>query len=186
MSADKTVEFHYGNKIYGPYTAKEDPTAIPEENNMSDSMTGIELREGENVLFRGGVLDLGDSYLLFSEDVIDNDIGFTYVTNDGIERDENGNPVDAMQPTVYTILDLMDNPELTHKGEGGAWFGAVILCILNAVAIIFADELFHLRLAFTVRYPDDAEPSDLEIAGRYISWTAIAIMALVIFIIGLR
>lgn len=31
VSQDKTVVFHYGNKIYGPYTVKEDNTAIPEE-----------------------------------------------------------------------------------------------------------------------------------------------------------
>ena len=28
VSADKVVEFWYGEKVYGPYTAKEDPTAI--------------------------------------------------------------------------------------------------------------------------------------------------------------
>ena len=186
VSADKTIEFHYGDKVYGPYTAKEDPTAIPKENGMSSSMTGVELREGEDILFRGGVLDLGESYLLYSEDGTDNNIGITYVTSDGIVRDENGNPVDTMKPTASTILKLMNNPELTHKGEGFAWFGAVFICILNAITILFADALFRFHLAFRIRYADDAEPSDLEIAGRYISWTVMAIMALVIFIMGLQ
>ena len=29
VSRDKTVVFQHGDKIYGPYTAKEDPAAIP-------------------------------------------------------------------------------------------------------------------------------------------------------------
>ena len=32
VSADKTVIFQYGNTVYGPYTVKEDPTAIPKDS----------------------------------------------------------------------------------------------------------------------------------------------------------
>lgn len=46
VSQDKTVVFHYGNKIYGPYTVKEDNTAIPEEEKPSEDMVGVELRQG--------------------------------------------------------------------------------------------------------------------------------------------
>lgn len=31
-------------------------------------MTGIEISHGETILFRGGVLELGDSYWLYNED----------------------------------------------------------------------------------------------------------------------
>lgn len=60
------------------------------------------------------------------------------------------------------------------------------LCILNAFCILFADEFFHWNLAFQIRSADHAEPSDWAIAGRYIGWTAMLIMALVIFIMGLQ
>ena len=33
VSEDKTVVFRCGDKTYGPYTAKEDPSAIPEKSN---------------------------------------------------------------------------------------------------------------------------------------------------------
>ena len=46
-------------------------------------------------------------------------------------------------------------------------FVAVFICVLNAVSILFADELFRWNLAFQIRNVDHAEPSDLEIAGRY-------------------
>ena len=47
------------------------------------------------------------------------------------------------------------------------------------------DELFRWNLSFSIRHPERAEPSDWEIAGRYISWTALAVMALIAFIFGL-
>jgi len=91
-----------------------------------------------------------------------------------------------MKPSASTILKLMNNPELTHKGDWIAWFGAVIICVFNALSILFADELFRWHLAFLIRDVDRAEPSDWELAGRYISWAMLTIMALVLFIMGLQ
>lgn len=187
VSNDNTVVFNYGDKTYGPYTVKKDATAIPKDNDMSGSMTGIEVLEGNDVLFRGGIMDFGDFYWYYSEDgTVDSMLGISYVTGDGIERDENGNPIDRLKPSVSTIYELTNNPELTHKGETLAWFAAVFLCILNALTILFADALFRLHLAFRIRDAEYAEPSEWEIAGRYIGWTVMAIMALALFILGLQ
>lgn len=182
-----TVIFQHGEKTYGPYTVKEDPTAIPEDNEINRSMTGIEVCEGKDILFRGGVIDMGGFYWLQSEDgTSDKMISISYVTSDGIERDENGDPIDRMKPSVSTIYELINTPELTHKGERIAWFGAVFISILNALSILFADELFRWNLSFQIRNAERAEPSDWEIAGRYIGWTVMAIVALVIFVMGLH
>ena len=121
-----------------------------------------------------------------NEDGTLDNFGFTYVTGDGIERDENGNVIDKMEPSASTIYELLNDPELTHKGEALAWFGAVFICILNVLSILFADELFRWNLLFQIRNVENAEPSDWEIAGRYISWTVMTIMSLVIFITGLQ
>lgn len=48
------------------------------------------------------------------------------------------------------------------------------------------EELFRWNLAFQIRNVENAEPSDCEIAGKYIGWTGMVIMALVIFIMGLQ
>lgn len=186
VSEDKTVVFQYDNKTYGPYTAKEDPTAIPKDKEMAKYMTGVELRQGEDILFRGGVLKSGERYLLYNEDGTSGNFGISYVTSDGIQRDENGNVIDPLAPSAFTILELMKEPELTHKGEWLVWFVAVFICVLNALSILFADELFRWNLAFRIRDAVHAEPSDLEIVGRYIGWTVIMIIAFVIFRIGLR
>ena len=186
VSADKTVIFQYGNTVYGPYTVKEDPTAIPKDSDLQAQMTGIELRCGGEIVFRGGVVNSGDWRMLYNEDGSFDPLRITATMSDGTVVDENGNRIDPMEPSVSTILDLMDGPALTHKGRWLGWFGGVLICVIAALAMLFADELFRWNASFLVRNAEEAEPSDWEIAGRYITWTALPVMAAVIFILGLK
>lgn len=40
--------------FYGPYTVKEDLTAIPKDEEMAEYMTGVEIRQGEDInIYRG-------------------------------------------------------------------------------------------------------------------------------------
>ena len=185
VSEDKSIVFVYSDKIYETYTMKEEPTAIPKERELAEQMIGIEIHNGDKLLFRGGVLDVGDAYWLYNEDGTLDNIGFSIVTSDVIEKDGNGNII-GMEPSASTIYELLNEPELTHKGEAIAWFGAVIICIFNAITILFADELFRWDLAFRIRNVDAAEPSDTEIAGRYIGWTTMTIVVLVLLVMGLQ
>ena len=180
--ADKTTEFKYGDKTYGPYTAKEDPSAIPD--GIRDDVTGIELRCGKEIIFRGGVASSGDYTLLYKEDG-ELELEFSVSVHNGTVTDENGNVIDQMKPSISTILDLMAGPVLVHKGEWPAWFTGVFICILIAVSILFADELFRLKLSFEIRNADRAEPSDWEITSRYFSWTIMPGLAMIIFIMGI-
>lgn len=176
VSADKTVIFQYGNTVYGPYTVKEDPAAIPKDSDLQAQMTGIELRCGGEIVFRGGVVNSGDWRMLYNEDgSFDLLRSITATMSDG-----------TMEPSVSTILDLTDGPALTHKGTWLGWFGGVLICVITALTMLFADELFRWNASFLVRNAEEAEPSDWEIAGRYIAWTVLPISALVLFILGLR
>ena len=186
VSADGTVEFRRGDTLYGPYTAREDPSAVPEGHELSEHMTGLELRCGDEVIFRGGVLDRGDSFLLYNEDGTASSAGFVVMTNAGAAIDGSGNVIDPLEPGANNVLELMSGPELTHKGSWWGYFAGVFFCLITAASILYADELFRWNLSFSIRHPERAEPSDWEIAGRYISWTALAVMALAVFIIGLR
>ena len=105
--------------------------------------------------------------------------------SDGTVIDDNGNEIDPMKPSVGTILSLMAGPELEHKGDWYGWLYGALLCAVTAVSILFADELFRWNLSFQIRDADRAEPSDWEIAGRYIAWTVMPLVALVVFIVGL-
>ena len=154
---------------------------------MKEDMVGVELRKGEEVIFRGGVLEHGDYIFLYNEDGSGATINVTATMGDGTVIGADGNAIDPMEPFASTILHLMTGePELTHKGNWLAWFGGVFICMINALLILFADELFRWNLRFQIRNADYAEPSDWEIAGRYISWTVLPIMALVTFIVGLQ
>ena len=187
VSADKTVMFQYGDKTYGPYTAREDPTAIPKDQDLAEHMTGVELLHGEEIFFRGGVLDLGENRCLYNEDGSPNMFYISVaISGENTMMDENGNIIDPMEPSAAVILDLMADPELTHKGTWMGWFFGVFICMGTAIFILFADELFLLHLALRVRNTEGAEPSDWEIAGRYVSWTVLPIMALVLFVMGLK
>lgn len=184
VSSDHTVEFRYGEKTYGPYTIREDPTAIPQEEELRQDMTGIELRRGEKVIFRGGVLLFADKWWLYNEDG-SLDVSSFYTMSNGILKDENGRVIDSIEPTATTILELMAGPKLTHKGDMTIWAIGMVLCIVTAILILFADELFYWNLGFQIRDADEAEPSDLVIACRYISWTVFPIIAMILFILGL-
>ena len=190
--ADGTVEFRHGDKLYGPYTAREDPSAIPdadEEGELlgGESVTGVELRCKGEILFRGCVVDYGNTRWLYNEDgTLEDFLDISITAGNGIITDGNGNVIELTEPSVSTVLDLMAGPELTHKGTWSWWFGGVCICILIALSILFADELFRWDLAFRIRDVDRAEPSDWEIASRYISWTVLAVIAMFVFIEGLR
>lgn len=186
VSEDRTVVFQYGDQTYGPYTAIEDETAVPKDEETAEQMTGVELRQGGDILFRGGVLDTGDYTLLYDEDGSFESLNISFVIDSGKVMDENGNEIDPVKPMVSTILALMGTPDLTHKGNWFAWVGAVFICVLNALNILFADELFRFSLAFLIRNADDAEPSDWEMTGRYIGWTVMLAMAFAVFLMGLQ
>lgn len=77
-----------------------------------------------------------------------------------MELNENGFVLDRMEPSASTIY--------------------------VALTMLFADELFRWNLSFQIRNVENVEPSDWEIAQRYIVWTVMTIMALVLFIMGLQ
>ena len=165
---------------------REDPTALPELEIGSEGMTGVELREGEQILFRGGFWQSGEDYWLCNEDGDMELPGIAYTTDDGVQRDADGSAVDPMEPAPSDILRLVYGTELTHKGSWLAWLGAVFISFVSAVSILYADELFRFNLSFQIQNAEAAEPSEWEMVGRYISWTVFAIAALVIYFLGLQ
>ena len=185
VSEDKSIEFQYGDKVYGPYIIKEDATAIPDDSMMLEGMMGIEIHQGQEVIFRGSAMKMTDYWLLENADGSAN-INMFAEQSDGTVIDENGNIIDPMEPSVSTILEVANGPELTHKGTWFIWFGAVLFCCFTAITMIFADELFRLKLAFQVRNVESVEPSDWEMTGRHVAWVVGPIIALILFIVGLK
>lgn len=188
--ADKTVEFQYGDKIHDIYTVKKDPTAIPKDKEIAEYMTGIEIRQGEDIFFRGGIWEYRHEgiwdYNLYNEDGTpinsERETAVYAIKSDGSKE---ALTFTDIEPSAYNIIDLIAGPKLIHKGDWVMWFIAVLVCILNGISILFADELFRWQLSFRINNADYVEPSDWEMMGRYFSWTILAISALVLFVKGL-
>lgn len=186
VSTDHTVTFQYGDQLYGPYAVKQDDTAVPKDSNMYDAMDGIELTCGDTIIFRGGVYKTKDFRLFVNEDGESVGLADIEISGDSILTDEYGNIIDPMEPSIATVFDLLEGPKLTHKGSWINWFFGVLICVFTAISIMYADELFRLGISFKVSNPQNAEPSDWALAGRYVGWTALPVYALVLFIQGLQ
>ena len=178
-----TVIINCGSTTYGPYTLREDPTAVPDD--ISFPMTGIEILDGQKVYFRGGVTDEATDFWLLSEDG-KNEFLMSYTLSDGVEYDMNGNPIDHMKPVPYQIVSLLRGPELTHKGDWMIFLVGVFCAAVTAVSILFADELFYLSICFRVENAETAEPSDWYIACRNFSWLLLTIFTGAAFFMGLQ
>lgn len=187
VTAD-TVTFTWGSKTYGPYTLRDDPTAIPEEEESAPYMTGIEILENGNVYFRGGMLEVSAGLLLYGEDGSFNfDHLISYAqTSDGTIVGPDGEITDFYRPEIHTIVELLNDPPLQSKGAWPAWFAGLFISLITAVSILFADELFRLSLAFRIQDPENAEPSDWELTTRRIGWTVVSLAILYLYFLGLQ
>lgn len=193
VSKDKTVVFKYDDRSYGPYVAQEDPTAIFQDAEIVEGIKGVVLKKNDEIIFRGSYYKVNDELYLLNEDGSLNLSSSLEMMNnqkinisDEIRYDEEGNLIDPMEPSAFTILSLMQGVKLTHKGDWGMWFGALFVCILTAISILFADELFRWHLSFEIRNAKKVEASDWEMMSRYISWIILPIIAVAIFNIGLK
>ncbi len=182
-----TLICYYGDKTYGPFTARRDPSAVPKTNGAARDMVGVEIREGEEVLFRGGVLMLDEESLSMRlVEETDTDPNHNIIISNGnnwIHDEEDTN--DRMKPTEYTILSLLAGPKLIHKANWWGWIAGMYFAVCTALYALFPDELFRFRMSFRVYNTENLYPSDWEIASRYIGWTACAGIALISFVMGL-
>ena len=113
-------------------------------------------------------------------------VTFTATLSDGTVVDGDGNIVDVHAPDAGTILRLLRGPEPEHRGHWPVYLVTLFFSAATAVSILFADELFRYGLSFRVRDPDNAEPSDWELASRTIGWTFLTGVILCGYWMGLR
>ena len=176
-----TVLFNWGDETYGPYTLRYDPTAVPEEEDAAAHMTGIEILDNGKVCFRGGMLEVSAGLVLYGEDGsfhFDHIVTYAYT--------ENTDKTELYRPQPYTILELLNDPPLQARGEKQAWFIGLLVSLITAVSILFADELFYLSICFRVQNAETAEPSDWAIASRNIGWGLMVLVVLWIYLLGLQ
>lgn len=188
VSEDKSVMFTCGDKSYGPFTVVRDHTAVPDVAEAED-LIGIELREGDELLFRGGVLECpnGMSFFYYEDDPHSR----ISIVGDNSENDfasfivldKDGKSSDSVKPSAATILALVNGPELTTKGDSFIWLMYTLICVINAIFILFADDLDKLRLKLKFL---SAKPANADKTERYACHALVIIGVLITYIICLK
>ena len=188
VSPDKTVLVTFGEKRYGPYTVREDRAFLP-EGYRNEGLTGVEIRLGSEVIFRGAYDSDGKDRMLYYEDEASEETGITMQHGNMVYFDANGTIVhaldDADAPSCAAILELANDPDLVSRNNWGLFARGVFLCLVNAVMILFSYELFRFQMSFRIRNAQKANPSDFEVNCWYITWTVMTVAAFACFMLGL-
>ena len=187
VSPEGEVTYQRGDLSYGPYQVSVDPAAFPETLGEHDgtSNLGLEIRQGDEVVFRGGscperTLSLWDGD---GEPVWDTSFsaessggGATlYVDGREVVREE------QYAPPLSVLAEVALGPELTHRGSVGLYLAVTLLALVNILQICFPGFFFRLSLWGHVRNIETAEPSDWYILMERIEWLILTLACLVLY-----
>lgn len=180
ISPQGTVTYEWGGQQYGPWQITEDPSAVPDDLNGNP---GIEIRQGDKVLFRGCYLS-GSSGLIWED-------GEPLILTSGYSVSAGGQVLsldgnDPREPDLFALAEIVLDPQLTHRGELTLLLLAIFVSMLNGFQICFPRLLFRLSLLGRIRDPDSAEPSEFYIAMEHIEWAVLTIFALILYGVSLH
>ena len=173
VSPGPVVEYWLDGELRGTYTVTEDPTAIPQTEDVAkcdpDFFTGVEIKKGDKVWFRGAYSPYSSFYLL---DENGNNIAITITFDSATSEPE---------PTPGTILRFANGPEASPRGSGPGLLLGLLLGAVCVLSILFEDQLFRWQLSFQIQDPDRAEPSEWELFGRWMGWISLTGLAAFIY-----
>ena len=192
VSPEGEVIYQREDLSYGPYQVTVDPAAFPETLGEHDgtSNLGLEIRQGDEVVFRGGycperALSLWDGDgepvwdMSFSVESSGGEATL-YVDGREVTREE------QYAPALSVLAAVALGPELTHRGSVGLYLAVTLLALVNILQICFPGFFFRLSLWGHVRNVDDAEPSDWYILLERIEWLILTLTCLVLYWQALR
>ena len=181
----KTVEYRWGDEVYGPYQMVEDPAAAPKYY-----MTGLEIYQDGERIFRGGYNPGESWFVLYGED--GEPYGMLTVTfggSGGKTYDIYGQELtarDLHKPGLSIVARLaMDEPELTHRGHFGLYLLVTLLAAFNIFQICYPELMFRWSIMWHVQDPYAAEPSDWYILMERIEWVVLTVVAAALYWLAL-
>ena len=176
VSPGPVVEYWLDGALDSTYTVTEDPTAIPQTEDTArhdpDFFTGVEIRKGDEVWFRGAYSPYS-SYWLLDEKGNNLVISVSFGT-------ESTKP----EPSPSVILDFAQGPETSPRRHIELILMGLLLSGICLVSLLFEDQLFRWDLHFRVRDPYDAEPSEWELFSRWAGWVIMTGVAALAYILG--
>ena len=174
------VSYQWGEYTYGPYQISEDPSAVPDGYEGSQ---GIEIRLGDEVLFRGCYLP-SSTLPLIQEDgeSLWEDSNIYMISGEKSWR--NGQEIterEYREPSLSALARVALGTELTRQGNILLYLLITVLAVFNVLQICFPGLFFRRYIRWRVRDPELAEPSDFYIAMERMEWVVIAIVCLVLY-----
>ncbi len=171
----KEVYFKYDTIVYGPYTATKDSSFLSKEDQaLGNHPKGWQVSYDGEVLFEGAV--------------VTNDEGITLYSNrdDGFDMHVVVDEVSVVpKPSSKIIIDLCNEPILTHRGDMKVLIMGIIICLILIFTILFTDELFYWEMYFIVDHPEDVSPSDFRVITWYLTWIFFVFIVFGLFVGGL-
>ena len=173
VGSDGSVTCRVGETVHGPYTIREDPSAVPDEHWDSRLLTGIQISAGDTVLFRGGYFP--EAGLLIREDG-------TALWGSAFHQ----SGTDSEGPDLEAVLHFSARPEAdSHRGDLRFFALGTLAAGMAALAALFAEQLFRRHMALHIRDPEKAQPSDWELVSRVLSWLVLTGLSLAAYLVGL-
>lgn len=86
----------------------------------------------------------------------------------------------GIMSVVFLVLYLAAAPRLWVL-----WFFGFFLCLVDAHAILYADEIFRWNMSWRVRHPERVMPSQDELDRREFIAVIRALLSLALFLMGL-
>ncbi len=195
---DGRVEHRWGKETYGPYTVREDPSAAPEpsawggdngDRYVPDGLMGVEIRQGDMALFRGGWDPDPDMTWFSLYDESGNELSglsISAITSSGTVIGPDGEIItqrEQHEPTVAGLLRVALAPELVHRGSWKIYALVTLLAAAEIGYILFYRELFYWDMSFTVKDPENAEPSDWYVFSSLLGMTLCAAVVLALYLV---
>lgn len=175
------VEYSWGEYAYGPWQVKEDPTAMPADFWGK----GIEIRQGEQLLFRGGYHPNSTLPLYQENGEPLWDIMVSATMSDGTVIGADGQELDLKEqhePGLASIVCwAMEAEKLTHRGSFMLYLLVTLLAVLNVAQICFPGFFFRMSIRWHVKEPEKAEPSEFYTAMECLEWMLMTVVCLVLY-----
>ena len=159
------------------------------DSYVPEGLMGVEVRQGDTVLFRGGWDPDPDMtwYSLYDESGNElSDLSFSATMGDGTMIGPDGEiitPREQHEPTAAGLLRVALAPELVHRGSWLIYTSLTLLAAAGMGYILFYRELFYWNLGFTVKNPKNAEPSDWYVFSSLLGMGIITAVVLVLYVV---
>ena len=185
VTSNRMVEYCWGDYTYGPYEVVEDPSAAYEPYVT----TGLEIRQADQVLFRGGIR--GETWPMLYDEAGEpyGMLDITYTTSNGITYGAGGKELterDIQEPGLTTVAKLaLGRLELTTRGSFALYLLVTLLAVFNIFQICCPGIMFRWSIMWHVKDPDAAEPSEWYILMEALEWALLTGVALWLYWLAL-